>query len=517
MKKLPIGIQTFEEIRGRNYIYVDKTEVIHRLITEGKYFFLSRPRRFGKSLTLSTIKAIYEGKKELFNGLWIGDHWDWNKTAPVVHVQFNEIGYKSNGLETALFNMLKKQAELYGVILEEKGCDQQFKELLEKVSAKHGKVVLLIDEYDKPLIDYLEKEKLPIAKKHQEILKNFYSILKSADPHIEFLLLTGVSKFSRVSVFSDLNNLRDITLSPDFATLTGYTQGELETYFKEWLDKVLLDWPDETKESMLKKIKTWYDGYTWNGRDHLYNPFSILNFFADGFFQDYWFKTGTPSFLIKKMEEQKYFSLSDLQVNQTIFENYTLDNLEIRSLLFQTGYLTIKSIDRKRGLYTLGYPNREVEESMNSHLIGALLKKAPSDAGRPVVILEQAFIDNNVQKVVSVINTMLKDIPSHLFDMQPEHFYHALVHLHFRYLGFFIQSEVHTSDGRMDATVHTHTHIYLLEFKLDQSADVAIQQIKNKGYAEKYLLEKQTIVAIGINFDTEKRKVDDWQVEEVNA
>lgn len=517
MKKLPIGIQTFREIIFENYLYVDKTENIHRLLSSGKYYFISRPRRFGKSLTLSTIEEIFSGNKALFEGLWIEDQWNWETKHPVVHIPFNKIGYTTSGLENALYAMLSAEANRYGIKLSSSGYDQQFYELLEKLATLKGRVVLLIDEYDKPLIDYLEKEQLPTAFAHQQILKNFYSIIKSADPYIEFLLITGVSKFSKVSIFSDLNNLEDLTLHPRYATLMGYTQGELERYFAERLQVVLAGFPGETESSLLQRIKDWYNGYTWNGADHVYNPFSILNFFSSGTFQDYWFKTGTPSFLIKKLKEQQYFNLNDLKASASLLESYTLDNLDVRSLLFQTGYLTIKHIDYHRGLYTMDYPNREVEQALSNHLIAALLHRQPADSIRPVVQLEEAFIKNDPEKAVAVINAMLKDLPSHLLGGQDEHFYHALVHLHFRYLGFFIQSEVHTSDGRMDAVVQTPTHIYLLEFKLDQSAGAALRQIREKGYADKFRLEQKPVIAVGINFDTKKRIVSEWESAEITS
>lgn len=515
MKNLPIGIQTFRKIREDDCLYVDKTRQIYQLISSGQYFFLSRPRRFGKSLTLSTIREIYSGSRDLFEGLWIENQWNWTKVHPVVHIQFNEIGYNTGGLESALHKTLEEQAAMYGLSLKEATYDQKFRELIRELSEKKGKVVLLIDEYDKPLIDYLEKDQLPIAFEHQRILKSFYSIIKSADPYLEFLLITGVSKFSKVSIFSDLNNLNDITLNPRHATLTGYTQPELENTFQEWLQYTLEEMPGVTTAELLAQIKTWYDGYTWNGRDHVYNPFSVLNFFASGSFQDYWFKTGTPTFLIQKIKESGYFNLNDLKVSGLIFESYSLDNLETRSLLFQTGYLTIKSIDHIRGIYTLDYPNREVEQALTGHLLSVLLHRAAPETVVPVQQLEEAFFANDIARVVTVINSMLKGVPSHLLDEKGEHFYHALVHLHFRYLGLFIQSEVHTSDGRMDAVVQTPTHIYLLEFKIDQSAEAALSQIRRKDYADALRLENKPVIGIGINFDSVKKAVSDWAEEEV--
>lgn len=515
MKKLPIGIQTFSKIREEGYLYVDKTPQIHRLLTTGNYFFISRPRRFGKSLTLSTIKEIYSGNRALFEGLWIENQWNWEKIHPVVHIQFNEIGYNTNGLETALHQTLDREAERFEVTLPDTSYDQKFRFLLEKVAQKRGKVVLLVDEYDKPLIDYLEKEDIHLAFEHQKILKYFYSIIKSADPYIEFLLITGVSKFSKVSIFSDLNNLRDITLSPAFGTLTGYTQTELEYFFEEWINYTITNQPQYTRETLLNDVKSWYNGYTWNGAEHVYNPFSILNFFADGSFQDYWFKTGTPTFLIKKLKNSHFFELNNIKGSSALLESYALDNIDSVALLFQTGYLTIKKMDTARGSYVFGYPNREVEQALSNHLIGALLNREAGRSLSPVEQLEEALRNNDPAKMVTVIQAMLKDVPSHLLQDGKEYFYHALVHLHFRYLGFFIQSEVHTSDGRMDAVVHTDSHVYLLEFKIDQSAAVAIEQIKNKKYADKFRTEGKTIVAIGINFDTTQRGVGDWAAETV--
>jgi hypothetical protein len=512
MQILPIGIQTFEKIREVNMLYVDKTRQIHHLITSGFYYSLSRPRRFGKSLTLSTIKCIYEGKKDLFKGLWIEDQWDWSQTNPVVHIQFNNIGYLETGLEHALSDTLKNQATAHGIVLERQGHGQQLDELLQKLSTKTGRrVVLLIDEYDKPLIDYLEKDQLPTAFEHQRILKAFYGVIKSADPYIQFLMITGVSKFSKVSIFSDLNHLADITTHPKFSDLVGYTQIELEQTFGAWIDKTLAEHPEHTRETLLEEIRQWYNGYNWRGPHSVYNPFSILNFFSTGNFEDFWFKTGTPSFLIKKLKEAQYFNLNNLQASTALMESYTLDNLEVRSLLFQTGYLTIRNYDQTLGLYTLDYPNREVEQALTNHLIGALLHRASADSISPVLLLREAFMSNNIEQAMFVINAMLKDVPSQLFQDSGERFYHALVHLHFRYLGLFLQSEVHTSDGRMDAVVQTPTHVYILEFKIDKSETTALKQIVDKRYADRYRSEGKQIVGIGIGFSTVQRSLKGWK------
>jgi hypothetical protein len=513
MQRLPIGEQSFRKIREADMLYIDKTEHIHRLLTDASYYFLSRPRRFGKSLTLATIDEIFGGNKDLFKGLWIENKWDWSKTNPVIHISFSTIGYREVGLSKALVLVLNQYAKQFEIQLESATPGIMLRELILKISAKIGKVVVLIDEYDKPLIDYLDKDEINIAKENQKILKTFYAGLKDKDCQnaLRFLIITGVSKFSQVSVFSDLNYLSDLTLNPNFGALVGYTQKELEHSFKDHIKQVIKKSKGKyNRKSILAAIKEWYNGYSWNMKDFVYNPFSILQFFNNEQFQDYWFKTGTPTFLMKVMGEKRFFNLNNLKVNKTLFESYDLDNLEVRSLLFQTGYLTIKKIDFRTGEYTLDYPNREVEEAMHDHLIGLLLNRMAADSTRPILIMEQAFIQNDVAKVVTVINTMLKDLPSHVVNGKDEHFYHSLVHLHFRYLGLFINSEVHTSDGRMDAVVQTDTHIYILEFKLDESAQAALGQINDKKYADKFALENKILVKIGINFNSKKKSVDDW-------
>jgi Predicted AAA-ATPase/PD-(D/E)XK nuclease superfamily len=516
LPKLPIGEQSFNKIRTENMLYVDKTEQIFRVITGASYAFLSRPRRFGKSLTLSTIDELFSGNKELFEGLWIENHWDWSKINPVIHISFSKLDYQGLGLENAIIDFLDNEAKKHEIILIKQTSKSKLVELVEKLNLKLGNVVLLIDEYDKPLIDFIEKENIQTAKENQKILKTFYSGLKDKDSQdaMRLLLITGVSKFSQVSIFSDLNYLDDITINPNFGDLVGYTQKELEKSFKEYLKKVVKKSKGHyNRKRLLADIKEWYNGYSWNMLDFVYNPFSILQFFNNEVFQDYWFKTGTPTFLMKVLREKRFFNLNELKVNKILFDSYDLDNLDARALLFQTGYLTIKHIETRTGQYTLNYPNREVEEAMHDHLIGSLLHTLPADSTRPVLQLEEAFVQNNPAKVVQIINTMLKDLPSHVVNGKDEHFYHSLVHLHFRYLGLFINSEVHTSDGRMDAVVQTDNHIFIIEFKLDETAAMALQQIHDKKYADKYALENKPIVCLGINFNSLKKSVDDWTQE----
>jgi hypothetical protein len=517
MQQLPIGEQNFAKLRQQNMLYVDKTEQIYQLLKGSSYNFLSRPRRFGKSLTLSTIRNIFQGEKEFFKGLWIEDQWDWALKHPVIHLSFNQIGYAEIGLAAALTKALRQVADDFGVEVKSTTPGLLLRELILATAAKHGTVVLLIDEYDKPLIDYLNKNELPIAKENRAILKSFYSGLKddAAQAALRFFLITGVSKFSQVSLFSDLNYLSDLSLDARFGTLVGYTQTELLDNFTDYLSALNRALPNLNQAELIERIREWYNGYSWDGVSRVYNPFSILLLFQKLQFGDFWFKSGTPTFLINLLKEQELYMVDEMRVSGILFDSYDLENMDARALMFQTGYLTVKQYDPYRNRYTLGYPNREVEEAMNNYLIGSLLNRMPADALRPVELLEDGFLQNDLPKVITVINSLLKDLPSHLLDDKTEHFYHALVHLHFRYLGLYLESEVHTSDGRMDAVVQTPSHVYIIEFKLNMEAKIALAQIEAKQYAEKYRLSQKTIIGLGISFDTTKKAVKDWVSKEV--
>jgi hypothetical protein len=514
MKLLPISRQDFATLRLDNCVYVDKTEHIHRMLSTGKAYFLSRPRRFGKSVTVSTIKAIYEGQKALFEGLWIENNWDWSRRNPVIHLAFNSLDYKNFGLDKMLDWAVDEAAKEHGITLSAEGHTLRFDELVKKLAKEKGRVVILIDEYDKPIIDYLEKPVRKKAEENRAILRNFYGPFKSLDPYIEFLFLTGVSKFSQVSIFSHLNHLQDITMDRRYLSLVGYTHEELINYFDDYLKAFLLENPEWNLNELLVEIQEWYNGYSWNGKLKVYNPYSILLFLSSGQFQNHWFSTGTPTFLVDLIKEQQVFNFNQLKVSSQLIESYDIENLDVRTLFFQTGYLTIKEAEPKYNVYLLDYPNREVEEAMSHHIIGALKHQSPLDSLPPVLDIKDAFSQNDVEKVVKVINAMLKDVPPHLIQHKTEHFYHALVHLHFRALGMYMDSEVYTSDGRMDAVVKTASHIYIVEFKLNKSAKIALEQIKNKDYPAKYLTDGRKVIGVGINFKSSKKAIDDWGIEE---
>jgi hypothetical protein len=510
MKNLPIGIQTLPKLIERNCVYVDKTELVHQLVTRGAFYFLSRPRRFGKSLLISTLKELYLGNKTVFQGLWIENNWDWSKTNPVVHFSFDALSYHQMGLAEALSHELKKWAERYDIALKETNYKEQFLELLGKVSEKHGKIVFLVDEYDKPITDFLEVDKIEQGKANRDVLREFYGVLKSSDAFLEFVFITGISKFAKVSLFSHLNNLSDITLDEDYATITGYTQEELELYFDDYLEVARLKL-NISREFLLENMRIWYDGFSWDGIHKLYNPFGTLNFLAKKRFQNFWFATGSPRFLIEQMKQQVWFNVENSIVNNTTLDKYDIDNVALIPLLFQTGYLTVKEADVMTGDMILDYPNKEVRESMYQFLIDDVSKNPQrTHTGRTIQDIQKALIARDLPRVQSILNAILEDLPSETYQNQSEGLYHGLVHLIFSYLGMFINSEVQSSKGRADAVVQTVTDIYIFEFKFNKTAEEALVQIRKKNYAGKYQVSGKTITGIGVNFNSTTKQIDDW-------
>jgi hypothetical protein len=510
LQQLPIGIQTFEEIIGKNCLYIDKTEAIHNLIVSGKYYFLSRPRRFGKSLTLSTLKAIFSGKRELFKGLWIENQRDWEKTHPVIHLSLSKVNYQGRGLAEALRQTVLALATEQGVTLPADSLlKDAFATLLQKLAEQSGKIVLLIDEYDKPLIDYLDD--IPLVKTNQQVMKTFYSVIKDSDPYLEFMLITGVSKFSKVSVFSDLNNLYDLTLDHKAATLFGYTQAELEHYFAPYFpaaaQRLKL-----SHEELLAKLRHWYNGYSWDTEHFVYNPYSILSFFSANAFRNFWFESGTPTFLPKLMRRDGVYQVNEMEVDELALGNYDIERLQLAPVLFQTGYLTLKSRD-EYGLYHLDYPNREVQASMSMYLLAEWAHEDPANTTPLVVKLHKSFLNNDLPTVIEIIKSIFKKIPSQIFLKEAEAYYHSLIYLVFFYLGQYTEAEVNDSTGRIDCVVKTPTHIYIIEFKLNKNAKTAIKQIKDKDYAGAYRTDSRPKILCGVNFSSKTKTVDDWITE----
>lgn len=513
MKNLPIGIQSLVKLRDMNCIYVDKTQLVHTLVTTGSYYFFARPRRFGKSLLVSTLKELFKGNRALFEGLWIENRWDWSRTSPVIHISFDALSYKALGLEAALQSELADIAESFGIDLVKPDLSGQFKELLRKIHAKHGRVVLLIDEYDKPIIDYLETGLLDTAKTNRGVLREFYSILKAADEQLRLVFITGISKFAKVSLFSHLNNLNDISLDKNYASLAGYTQAEIETYFEDYMQAVEQDL-SISRDELTETMRCWYNGFSWDGTTRVYNPFGTLTFFAKREFRNYWFSTGSPNFLIEQMKKHGQFALENTPVDSVSFDLFDIEHLDLVSLLFQAGYLTIKERGPLPGSYVLDYPNQEVRQSMYRFLLDDLAHNSyRNDTGRTMLDMNTAFLNRDLNRVRQILESILADLPAHTYQKQTEGLYHGLIHVIFSYLGMFVSSEVHSSQGRADAVVETATDVFLFEFKFNKTAADALAQLRTNGYADKYRASGKVLTAIGVNFNATTRAVDDWLTE----
>jgi Predicted AAA-ATPase/PD-(D/E)XK nuclease superfamily len=508
---LPIGQQYFRDIRENNNLYIDKTQLIYNLCRpKSKNYFLSRPRRFGKSLTLDTIAQLFQSNKALFEGLWIANQWDWSEKHSVIRFSLDAIGHK-DGLTAALQTALHKIAAEFKVKLTETTPGQLFQQLIQKVARKSRKsVVILIDEYDRPIVDYIDPFDYTKAIEHRDILKEFFSILKDASKDIRLLFITGITKFARVSIFSTLNHLTDLTLEPDFAALCGCTQAEVEHYFAPYLETM----PPET----LGYLKHWYNGYSWDGATFVYNPYSLLCFFRTKIYSDYWFETGTPTFLVKLLSKRFIYQLEEKEVSDSILSNFVLeqqDNLDIDSLLLQTGYLTIKEVLQESPMdertFILKHPNHEVKHAFNRFLLGEYTHTRVTELHH--LEISRALVRNDVGRVIEKLNHLIQSIPDQNYVKHEEKFFHSIIHLIFTMVGTDVHSELHSPIGRMDTVVITKTHIFLFEFKVNQTADVALQYIKDKRYADRLRYRELPIIGIGVSFLTTFKGIEDYKID----
>ncbi len=524
IRKYPIGLQSFREIRGSGFVYIDKTEIIHRMVETGKYYFLSRPRRFGKSLLVDTLEELFKGSKALFEGLWIENQWDWSQTNPVIHFNFAEIPYKEVGLGEALAREVKRNAGRLGVEANGDNIKDLFRELIERTATAHGQVILLIDEYDKPLIDFLGDPAQ--LETNRSVMKTFYSVLKGRDEQIRFMLLTGVSRFAKVSLFSDINHLSDITLIEEFNDVCGITQAELESVFAEDL-VALAEKRGETLPEAIAEVKRWYNGYSWGGENTLYNPFSLLSVLRFRQFVNYWIETGTPGFFADMIHrnpglkfpdgevEMGAEGLVDLFALKTVYGG--VDTINPATILFQTGYLTVKGYDPMARSYLLDYPNLEVRESMQVFLLSTY-SGVEIDATRPSVLnIARAFRTHDLPQVMKLIDTLFVNIPNTLWTGAGERFYHAIIQTAFGLLDILMESERNYAGMRPDITVFTKTHIYVLEFKRKGSAEEALAQIIDKDYFRPFQLDGRRKVAIGIKFDVEKKAIAKYLAQEITG
>jgi Predicted AAA-ATPase/PD-(D/E)XK nuclease superfamily len=510
LPKLAIGEQYFNRIREDKALYIDKTQYIYNLCTASTRYYLSRPRRFGKSLTLDTIEELFKGNQPLFEGLWIADQWDWSIKHPVIRLSLDAIGHP-DGLAAALQKALRKIANRFKIKLTEMTPGQLFQELIEKVARKSRKsVVILIDEYDRPIVDYIDPFDYQKSIEHREILKEFFGILKDGSKDVRLLFITGVTKFARVSIFSTLNHLKDLTLNPHYAALCGYTQAELEHSFAPFLETM----PPNT----LELLKFWYDGYSWDGKTFLYNPFSVLNFFDTGVYDDYWFETGTPTFLVKLLSKRFEYQLEAKEVSGSILNNFVLekqDELDLDSLLLQTGYLTIKQIlqeDPALGrTFILKHPNQEVKQAFNRYLLSEYTHTKVTELHH--LEISRALVQNNVNRVIEKLNHLIQSIPDQNYIKHEEKFFHSVIHLIFTMVGTDVHAELHSPMGRMDTVVITKTHVFIFEFKVGQTADAALQYIKDKRYADRLRYRELPIVGIGVSFLTTIKGIADHQID----
>ena len=523
--KYPLGIQTFSEIREENYVYVDKTAIIYELITTGKIYFLSRPRRFGKSLLVSTLEALFKGQKALFDGLAIANT-DYDFDAyPVVKLEFSKDEFTSaDSLRHYIHTAINRIANDHHIQLIEDTYVAKFDELVVKLHQKYEKkVVLLIDEYDKPILNNLNK---PYLSEIKQVISTFYGVIKPLDEHLKFVFITGVSKFAKVSVLiprdggnpvnvwnslqgSGMNSLRDISMNRQYSTLCGVSQQELEDNFAPAIaDLANLEAVDERQ--MLAKIKYWYNGYRFHYLgEGVYNPFSLLSLFLDKEFLNFWFTSGTPTFLLDLLQEQQYDlkDLSEFKIGNRVFDTSDSGDINILAVFVQTGYLTIKAYDEP--LYVLDFPNYEVKKSFFDSIVDRY-SYVNSGMGQSFMLeLTEHINAGRVERFFATLGSFFANIPYDL-NVDMEKYYQSLFYAIFTLIGFNIEAEVHTNQGRIDCVIETSDSIYLIEFKLNDTKEKALQQIHDNHYPQKYQNRGKKLVLLGVEFDQNTRNIGEF-------
>ena len=510
----PIGIQTFEKIRTRNYMYVDKTEYIYRMVhADSNYFFLSRPRRFGKSLLTSTLEAYFQGRKDLFKGLAMDLlETEWTEY-PVLRFDMS-LGkhMEKEQLERYLSSQLELMEHKYGILTESPDANIRLTNLIRRAYEQTGRqVVVLIDEYDAPLLDVVHEEKnLPVLR---NIMRNFYSPLKACDPYLRFVFLTGITKFSQLSIFSELNNIKNISMLPEYAAICGITEEEMATQMDEDLD-ILAGRLNVNREEVVKKLKAHYDGYhfAWPSPD-IYNPFSLLNAFADGRLDSYWFGSGTPTYLIEMLNRFGVLP-SKIGGNEVVAADFDAPTERMESitpLLYQSGYVTIKGYDEMFQIYTLDIPNAEVRIGLMRSLIPYYVTRDTQATNTTVVNLARALVRGDMDGMLCLLQTFLSTVP-YCDRTDYEGHYQQMLYIIFSLLGAYVDVEVRTPMGRVDMVMRTATTLYIVELKLNQSAEAAIQQIDLKNYPERFALCGLPMVKGSINFDMERHTLKDWMI-----
>ena len=513
LKRLPVGIQTFEKIRENDMLYIDKTEYIWNMIHLSNYIFLSRPRRFGKSLLVSTLQAYYEGRKDLFKDLFIETvEKDWTEY-PVLRLSMASGKHmEKDQLERYLLNILQENERRLGISSDSKDPNVRLKNLIFSAYEKTGKkVVVLIDEYDAPLLDVVhEKETLPVLR---NVMRNFYSPLKDCDPYLEFVFLTGITKFSQLSIFSELNNLKNISMRTDYAGVCGITKEEMLTQMTDYLDD-FAEAQQTTREGAIAGLKRQYDGYhfTWPSPD-IFNPFSLLNALQDGDYTNYWFGSGTPTYLIEMLRKYNVVPsrIGGASVLASAFDAPTENMNSITPLLYQSGYVTIKDYNRTAKLYTLDIPNTEIRVGLMDSLLPNYVYMRKEAGNTTIAKMYLALLHENLDEMFRLLQSYLLTVP-YCDNANSEGHYQQLLYVIFSLFGRYVEVEVHTPTGRVDIVMKTDKALYLFELKLNKSAQTAINQIDLKDYSSKFALSGLPIVKVGINFDPERRTIGDWKV-----
>jgi hypothetical protein len=514
LKNMPIGVQNFESLRNDEYLYVDKTALVYQLATTGRYYFLSRPRRFGKSMLLSTFHAYFLGKKELFEGLAIDKlEKDWTEY-PVLHLDLNTSEYKAgDDLRNKLSANLNQWEIKYGRDDYEISLGDRFEGVIRRAYEKTGqRVVILVDEYDKPLLQAIEDDELQDT--FRSILKGFYGALKSMDACIKFAFLTGVTKFSKVSIFSDLNNLRDISSRKEYGTICGITDEEIDNVFAPYVER-FAKCNDMSITKVREELRSRYDGYHFHlSAPAVYNPFSLLNTFADNEFGNYWFETGTPSYLVALLKKHHYKleKLDSVMVDIDTLATMDPASKDPIPVIYQSGYLTIKGYDPVYDLYRLGIPNKEVEVGFYKYLLPNYTSIDLTQSGFFIANFVEEMKAGKVDEFFKRLSSLFADTPYELVKDLENHYQNVLF-IVTKLMGFYVKAEYHTSEGRIDLVLQTNDYIYVMEFKLNGTAEEALAQINDKNYALPFAVDNRKLVKVGVNFSSATRNIDRWIVE----
>lgn len=516
-KRLPVDVSSFKKIIEGGYVYVDKTKTIHHLITQRRLYFLSRPRRFGKTLLISTLKELFSGNKKLFENTWIGSHTDFQwQEHPIIHLDFSTLDIDtSEEFKISLARKLDIIAKSYSIDLSADPSPGLKLYTLATELAQRNSVVILIDEYDYPLLSTLSTPH--IAKAIHKAMRNFFAVIKSLDEYLHNVFMTGVTKFAKTSIFSGMNNLNDITMSPEAASLLGYTKEEIEHYFQDYIHDV----SQEQKKpitAIIDELQTWYNGYQFSKHPtKVYNPLSVLRCLDKKEFNNYWFETGTPSFLIELIKSQyaQITHLESIELDSDMLSAFEIESIRIIPILFQTGYLTIQKYNEEKRSYILHYPNHEVSDSFNKYLIAALTQNNIENISQLINQFKTALTKNDIESFCTTLKSLFASIPYQIHQKN-EAYYHSLLHVLVDLLGYKAQSEVSSSKGRIDLVLHTNRCIYIFELKFMGTGKEALEQIIANRYYEKFTRFKIPIILVGLSFNIKQKELFlDWVKQEL--